>query len=417
MATYNTSSTLSAMFKEIYDNAAENLIPESVVIQKAVPFKAGDKELGDKFIVPVQLSHEHGVTYLGTNSGVSTLIDVNAAVYKEAQVDGYGMLLRAAISYSAAAKMSNSKKAFMKWSEMLVSNMVNSLAKRKEVAYLYGQTGLGTVSSNGGGGAITLTTASWASGIWAGMEGCELDCWASNLTTQRNTNATLVVSAVNLSTKVVTLTGNGTDLAAIAANDVFFFRGANAGSSVYNESPGLDKIITNSGTLYNISASTYSLWAGNSYSCGSASLTMAKVLAGSAICVERGLDEDAMLICSPKTFANLNSDLAALRQFDSSYKEEGKNGFSSIVYRHQAGDLKIVSSIYCKEGEAFLFPVAKAARIGSTDITFKMPGKSDTEIFLQIPDKSGYELRCFAEDAFFLYTPARAVKYTSIVNA
>jgi hypothetical protein len=408
------------MFKEIYDNAAENLIPESVVIQKAVPFKAGDKELGDKFIVPVQLSHEHGVTYLGTNSGVSTLIDVNAAVYKEAQVDGFGMLLRAAISYSAAAKMSNSKKAFMKWSEMLVSNMVNSLAKRKEIAYLYGQTGLATISASSSATSpsiLTMTTASWASGIWAGMEGAELDVWASNLTTQRNTNATLVVSAVNLTNRTVTVTGNNTDISALAATDVVFFRGANAGSSVYNESAGLDKIITNTGTLYNISASTYSLWAGNTYSCGSASLTMAKVLAGSAIAVERGLDEDAMLLCSPKTFANLNSDLAALRQYDSSYKEEGTNGFGSLVYRHQAGNLKVVSSIYCKEGEAFLFPIAKAARIGSTDITFKMPGKSDTEIFLQIPDKSGYELRCFAEDAFFLYTPARAVKFSAIVNA
>jgi len=421
MATYNTSSTLSALFKEIYDDSAQSVIPESVKLQKKIKFKQGDKELGDKFIVPTMLSHEHGVSYLGANSGVSTLQDVNAAVYKEAQVDASAMLLRAAISYSSAAKMSNSKKSFMKWSEMLVSNMVGSMAKRLEISLLYGQTGIGTISASSSStspSVLTLTTASWASGIWAGMEGCELDVWASNLTTQRNSNATLVVSAVDLSARTVTVTGNNTDIAALAATDVIFFRGANAGSSVFNEFAGVDKIVSNTGTLFNISASTYGLWKGNSYSAGSAALTFSKVLAGLALAVERGLAEDVCLVVSPKTFANINSDLSALRMYDSSYSSKiQEQGAEGIKYFHQGGMVEVVPSIYCKEGEGFAFPVAKAARIGSTDLTFKLPGKEDGEIFLQIPDKSGYELRCFTEQALFCYQPAKMVKFTSVVNS
>ena len=417
MTTYNTSSTLSALWKEIYNDDASSVIPEAAVLQQKVKYVSGDKELGDKFIVPTMLSHEAGFSYLGVNSGASTLNSVEAAVYKEAQVDGSMVVLRSAISYNAAQKMANNKRAFMKWSEMLYSNMVGSLAKRLEIAFLYGQSGLGTVSSNGCSVAITLTTASWASGIWAGSEGSLLDCWASNLTTQRNTNAVLVVSSVDLVNRIVTVTGNASDLAAIAANDVFFFRGANAGSSTYNECAGLDKIITNTGTLFNISASTYALWKGNSYSASSAALTMAKVLAGAALANERGLEEDAILLCSPKTFANLNSDLSALRVYDSSYsKSEGSNGFKSLKYYHQGGQLEVISHIYCKEGEAFLIPQGQFIRVGSCEPTFKLPGQSE-DVFLQVPDTAAYEIRCMSEQAIFGYKPAQCVKFTSIVNS
>jgi hypothetical protein len=179
MAQYNTASTLSSWLKEVYADQINNLIPEGVRLLKMIQFKAGDKELGGTYHQPVSLTHEHGFT---VGSGAFSLNNHIAASYADAQVSGVNMLLRTAISYDAAAKASSSKKAFVKWSEQVVTNMTSSFTKRLEVLAFYGGTSLGAVSSvsdSSGTNTITMTTATWAPGIWAGSEGCELDCYSA----------------------------------------------------------------------------------------------------------------------------------------------------------------------------------------------------------------------------------------------
>lgn len=414
MSQYNTASTLSSWLKEIYADQIQNLIPEGVRLIKMIPFKAGDKELGSAYHQPVALTHEHGFT---VGSGAFTLNDHVAASYADAQVTGVNLLLRTAISYDAAAKASSSKKAFVKWSEQVVTNMTSSFTKRLEVLAFYGRSSLGKVSAvsdSSGTNTITLTDASWASGIWAGSEGCTLDCYsATSGGTQRNSNAVLTISAVSLTNKTVTVTGNSTDTAAITANDFLFFRGFR-GSEMY----GIDAICTNTGSLYNISAATYALWKGNSYSAGSAALTMSKIQAAVATGVAKGLDEKVTVFCSPGAYANLNSDMAALRKFDGSYRSgKGENGFESLSYFGVNGEIEIIPSIYVKEGEAFCIPVKQCMRIGASDVTMAMPGSNQDQLVLQLPSNAGYEMRLFTDQTVFAQRPAWCVKLVDIVNS
>lgn len=413
MAQYNTASTISAWLKEIYADSLQNLVPEGVRLIKMVQFKAGEKELGDNFIQPVALTHEHGFT---VGSGAFSLNNHIAATYAEAQVAGKNLLLRTAISYDAAAKASSSKKAFMKWSEQVVGNMTSSFTKRLEVLAFYGAASLGKVSAvsdSSGTNTITLTDASWASGIWAGAEGAELDVYTA-LTggTQRNSNATLVISAVSLTNKTITVTGNSSDTAAIAQNDLLFYRGFRG-----SEMTGIDAIVTNTGTLYNISAATYALWKGSSYSAGSAALTMSKIQSAIALGVAKGLDEKVTVFCSPGAYANLNSDMSALRRIDGSSKSKAENGFESITYFGVNGEIEVVPSIYVKEGEAFCIPVKQFCRIGASDVTMKMPGQESDQLVLQLPSNAGYEMRLFTDQTVFSQRPAWAVKITGIVNS
>src|SRR5690606_32899317 len=142
-----------------------------------------------------------------------------------------------------------------------------------------------------------------------------------------------------------------------------------------NEMNGIDKIVTNSGDLYNISAATYALWAGNSHSAGSAELTFAKIQRAASLAVGKGLDEKIALYCSPATYADLNTDLSAFRSADQSYNaKKGDNGYESIKFHSLCGEIEIVPSIYVKEGEAFMVPLKRMKRIGSTDVTMRMPG-------------------------------------------
>ena len=420
MAQYTDPSALDGLFKEVYGDDVISLVPESAKLVKSIPFVSADKELGNKYHQPVVLSNEHGITYAAADAGAFSLNNSVALTMKDAQVQGSQMVLRSSMSYDAAARASNSKKAFVKGTELLVENMLETMTKRLELQMLYGASdgGLGNCDASANSDStttvITHTAASWAAGIWAGSENAELDLYDGS--SKKNTNAALVISAVNLDDKKITVTGNATDIAAI---DTFI--AADGDDSAYliwrgaygAEMSGIDKIITNSGSLFGINAGTYNLWKGNSYAVGAA-LAIGKVLAGVSRAVERGLDEDIALYLNPVVFKDLNDDLAALRRFDSSFKEEGVAGSKSIKYYGQNGVIDIQPHNCVKQSEAFSLPLKKARRIGAVDITFKRPGGGGDQMFRELSDKAGFELRAYTDQSVFIETPARCVKFTGI---
>lgn len=431
MATYNSPATLSGLFKEVYGDDIKNLIPETGKISKMFPFVSKEKQEGNKYHQPVIVAAEQGATYAAAQSGAFSLNDAIASVMQDAQVEGAQILLRAAIGYDAAAKAAKGKAAFMDATELLVENLLESHMKRLEISMLYGQQGLGIADSSVNIGAtsttVTFTTASWAPGIWAGLEGAVVQFWDSPTGTNlvsSGADALFTVTSVDNANRAVVFTGTATGITALdsdlsGADQYVFFQGIKTTSSgtTYQEMAGIDKILTNTGTLFNISASTYSLWGAQTYSAGSAQLSMAKVLAGVSKAVQRGLNEDVVLFCNPDGWTNLMSDLAALRKFDGSYeKKKGSNGFQSIEFYSQNGAIELVPYNIVKEGDAFVLPKKKVRRLGATEITFKTPGRED-EIFLQLPSNAGYEIRSYSDHAIFLETPARAVKIGSIVNA
>lgn len=408
MAQYNAASTISSWLKEVYADSLQSLIPDGVRVLKMIKFSAGEKEIGDKYVQPLALTHEHGFT---VGSGAFSLNNSIAASYAEAQVEGKNLLLRTAVSYDAMSKASNSKKAFMKWSEQVIGNMTASFTKRLEVLHIYGGTSIGKVESENGAGVLTISTASWASGIWAGAEGVELEAFTA-LTAGTQHAATLTVTAVNLVTRVITVTSSAT-VADVDAADFLFFKGFRG-----SEMNGLDKIITNTGSLYNINATDYALWAGNSYSAASGALSFAKIQAAVALGVSKGLDEKVVILVSPASYSNLNTDLSAFRSADSSYNAgKGKNGYEAICFYGLCGEIEIVPSIFIKEGEAFCFPISKFKRLGSSDVTMRMPGMNDEQLMLQLPANAGFELRLYYDGNLFCERPAHCTKITAIVNS
>lgn len=418
-----TPAQLSGLFKEAYGDDVYNLIPDVAKIVKMVSFVSRDKEEGNKYHQPVIVSSEHGVTYAAPQAGAFTLNSAISMNMQDAQVEGSQLLLRSALSYDAAAKASNSKKAFMKATELLVENMLESITKRLEICVLYGGSGIGvadsSVNTNATTTVIQLTTASWASGIWSGAEQAQLNFYniPADTLVSSGADAIFTVSAVDTILRKITVTGTATGItaldAALGSNDCnIYFKGSKAA-----EMTGINGILTNTGTLFNISATTWNLWKANSYAVGSAQLTMGKVLAGIATAVDRGLNEKVDLFLNPKTWANLNSDLAALRRYDGSYsRRKLDNGAESISYYGQNGEIEVVSHNCIKEGEAFALPMKRLKRLGAQDVSFKTPGRGD-DIFTQLADSAGYELRVYTDQAVFLETPARGVKFTGIVNS
>ena len=375
----------------------------------------------------MQLSHEHGVTYSAANPalGAFALQDAVAAVFKDAQVEGAQMLIRSQMSYEAAARASNDKKAFVKATSLMVKNMVNSMAKRLEISNLYGRTNLAKIDAFNGLSATTaeldIAAAHWASGIWAGSEGMRLDCidtaTHSGASTLLNGSDAVIITAVDLSARQLTVSSSNAALngiqAAVAAGAYLIPRG-----SLNNDVFGLDRIVSNTGSLYNIDASQYALWKGNVVDNSGVALSFAKILNALARAVERGLDEDVVCMLSPKTWANISTDQAALRRYDDSYKgAKLENGAVEYSFFGQNGRIDIVSSIYAKEGECFIFPPKLLKRIGAMDISFKMPGRPQEEFFLELTSNAGYELRAYTDQTLFAEAPAKLVKIENIVNS
>lgn len=411
MATTNTPNSVPGLFKEIYaESGLVNALPDFAKLQKMVPFKETEMT-GDKYVVGVKLQFEHGFSY-GPSSGANTLLTLNAAVagyIGRAQVEGYQIVLRSRIDYASAFKASQKgKKAFAQAYQALMENMKDSFAKRQELSLLYGQQGLGQVLSNTAG-VLVLTDASFAPGIFSGMKDAVLEAWTTQAAVSVQHNADLTIASVNISAKSVTVTGTS---AAVVANDHLYFKGART-STGYNECAGVDKILSNSGTLFNIDASVYELWRSTSYNVGGA-ITISALLQATNQAVNLGLMEDVTVLLSPRRWAELNNNEAALRVYDSSYtSSKAERGTEGIVFHSTNGKIEILAHPFVKEGEGHIIPMSKLKRIGAADISFAAPGGGD--MVVQVADQSAWEIRSFSDQAPFIETPAQCVKLIGIV--
>lgn len=424
-----TVSDLDGLFKQVYSpEGIINLMPEASKIVKMVPFSTEEK-IGKLYNQPVALTYEHGATYGAPNSGAFALRQPVSMKLQDAQVDGYQILLRSQMDYESAAKASSGgARAFKKATQLQVENMMESETKRVELACLYGQSGLGIVASSVNTDSVTtvlqLSTASWATGIWSGMENCPLQFWkvSDGSLVSSGADSVFTIASVDVINRKLTVTGTATGISALdtAAGlgtlDIYFDT-ARSSSTVWNEMVGINKIITNTGTLFNISATIYNLWQGNTKDCSSASLTLGKIMQGLAIPTGRGLQEKVTVMLNDRTWSNVASDQAALRRYDSNYSaEEAKNGSRAIRFYSQNGEIELMPYNCVKEGDAFALPIKRFKRIGAWDISFNSLG-TEGRIFRELQDNAGFEYRIFTDQSIFCETPAKTLKFINIVNS
>ena len=406
----NTLSSLNEAFKYVQDSKLKNLTSNFAIIQDLVPMKENDK-LGRKFLMPVALTFELGFT-VGDGT-VYALNDAVAAVYDEIEVDPTPVSLRTRVSQSAANRWKDSKKAVINNVALRAGQMKKSLQKFAEIEILHGRTGIATltgVSDDASGTCVcTVSDATWASGIFAGMVGAKLDAYTS--TTKQNSTGDLTISAVDHDAKTVTVTGANADTAAIDANSVLYFKGAyGAGQH------GIKTQLDNASTLFGIDASSYDLWKAVEHSVSGA-LTMPQILKGQAKCVNRGgLDEDVILFLSPTNFEGLNADLSALVDMDPKVSK-GEIGFSSITYKGQAGKIHIVSHPYMMDGDAFSIPKSCMRRVGATDIDFMQDEGGRYWRSLDVSGYAGYQCTGHYEFQVIITEPAKCCFYKSITPA
>ncbi len=409
----STLTSLNSVFKYVHDKKLRDLKPNSSIVYELAPFDE-ENAVGREYRAPVVLSYELGFTF-GDGSAFAYNDDV-AGVYEEIEVNPNPVVLKSRLSIEAADRMKRSEKSLLNHVALRAGQMKMSLLKMAEIEMLHGRSGVGVISGNPATPTATtatviLTAATWAPGIWGGMEGCKLEVRNSG-GTKINANADVVLVSVDFANKTLNVSGNATDMTDLADGHILYFVGAYT-----NGQYGIKYQLDTSGTVFGINNSTYALFKAQEKAVSGA-LTMKQVLDGRALAVARaGLDSDAVLLCSTAAFENLNVDLGALAAIDQRYSSSKQEaGTQGIVYHGQGGKIKIMPHPMVMEGDAFLIPEKGLKKIGSTDITFKDIDGSD-EAWKHLEGYHAYQLTCRYSFQVLISEPAKCVYFSAITNS
>lgn len=422
------------LFKKVY-GSLQDLLPEDYLLAKDVPFSARQK-VGEKYVEGIVLTNESGFTLGGSAQTAFELNPAIAGSVQQAEVEPSVTVLASVVPWGVISRSAGGgEKAFYDATKFIVKNNLRSHGKLQEVLRWYGQataklgyvsyatatyrgvaltTGTGTVGGiaftngvNTASKAIMFAPGQFASGIWVGSEGVIL---------QQIATATNTVVAEG---KLVTVdSGNGiitVDFTPIAATSTTSHTLAFKGQSASNDMIGVNSILSNTGSLFGISTSNYSLWKGNQVALGNVKFTLERLQTGIANAVNvGGLDGDLNCYVNPRTWATLVTTESGLRKYDDSYKASmAENGFQAIEFYAQNGKVRVNAHRHVKEGEAYCLHLPDWSRSGSAEVSFTVPG-IDKEIIFPLENQAAMAFRSYSDQYMFCHGPARSILFTGI---
>lgn len=423
----NNQSSLVGLFKQVYGDNFIDAWSYIARLSKRIKFITPSQQNGDGYNVPVDMQFEHGISYAaagvtnsGTANGGTQYVPASAGQSQNAVVYPFQLNGRAQVSYEAIARSAGAgPKAFEEATARVVKRLSMAVVKRLEIDLLHGQRGIGVIESlgavGGSAGAFTrtavITAASWSGGLFAGFKGASVDVWDSTYATRRNTNATtaanLKMTTIVPSTRSITFTSShstNADVNALAVGDNVFFETSSATTSM----PGLDVVSrVSSGTLYGINTATYELFQGNLVTSSAGVPTFGKLLEWSSVTADYNNAMGLLVCVHPKSFEILNTDQAALREYDVSYKgEKAVNGYQALTFNTQVGPLEVLSNPFEKQGLIHGFVPQEAVRAGSQDIGFiKRNDDGSEKLIVEVADSTGSEMRCYTGQQLFIEQP------------
>jgi hypothetical protein len=392
MATTNTPTTLDSRLKEVYADGPSVIVPSANELHgKRLEFRK-DIEHGKEVVFDIQLSGSQGFT-VGTGE-----VTLNGAVAQEsanAKVAGFTVVLQDNVSYDAISRAKTSKQAFANFASKKYIPSAESYRTRLELLAMgYGRQGIAVVSANASG-VLTITAASWCAAMLLTCKNAVVQAFTA-LTGGSQHNGDLTIASISTANKTVTVTGTSSS---VVANDILFLKGHRANSPY-----GLLDIAKNTGTLYNIDASTQDLWAANHYDVGTSALTLGKVSLASAMAADKGCNEKLTCLVPNKAFQAMVNDQAALREYGANYNpKKAETGFESILFHGATGVIEVVPYMFCQEGTFVMFPERYTYLIGSEEMSNQVGQSGD--IYFDLEATTAKQLRWYSDWTTFCERP------------
>lgn len=424
-----TLSALNGLTKQKYADKIKDAIPESNKLIRKIPFSERER-IGKAYNQPVEMYLPQGMTYAPPGAGAFDLEDASPGQMENAQVDANQFLFVDCLDYESAHKArAKSEEAFESAAKKVMGRAMKAFTKRVELSFWYGGSSLaliGALATTTGPATdglyervVTVSTATWASGIWLGMKSAKVEARSTDSTTGYPTatkrNASLMyLGPVDVVGRKLTFRGAQADLNALVVGDSIVWAGTYG-----KETMGLDRVVTNKGVLWGIDATQYpDQWGGNVFDNGLKELSLRSIYQATGGAIAKGLEDTTLTAwLNPATFGNLLANEAALRRYYEATNGDAKNGFRNLTYQGQHGLIEFVPYINVKEGECFLGPADTLSKVGAQDITMVAPGRTEGEYWKPMEKKAGYEMRLYADLGLFCDSIGQWTKVTGIVNA
>jgi len=455
MAQENTPD-IKKIFKTVYGEQ-HNLTLNNDVVDELLPYESS-MQTGKEFVEDFIMGDEVGATWAGTAARAFKIKEAIAGAIEQSTVQGTQFVLSSIIPWGFMTRSAGGgNKAFFDGTKLVMKNHLASHLKLRAIEKLYGQNdlGLGVVSfapsgtiyrgfQYSGSGTITmtrkdLTSITFTNGVASGaaLTGLNLPAGTRGaILMAPGTFASgffvgkkgIVIKEILNSTKAVVangkLTGMDARLGCIFVDYVpVVASGLTSHSIVFDEwestNPqcmvGVRKIITNSGTLFGISAAEYELWSGQVIDLQQKKFNLKAFTEGVADAVNSGgLDEPLDVLVNTLTFGQMSNDESALRKYDAKYvPASAQNGFEAIEWYASNGVNRIRASNKVWEGDAFGLVKAYWKCSGSQAPSFRPSGLGQ-EVIFPLNDQAGWVVRSFSDMFIICRAPAKQILWTNI---
>lgn len=428
-STNETLASVSGNLKVVYGSELIQVLPETAIMQKRYPLsKSGAFPLiGDYFSALVALQLPWGFSFLGDGTEATatnyTLGDALAGQTKPAQVRACTSLLIDNLQTQILDRANygdNSKQNVISVMSYTGLQMAVNFRNVAEMQILHGREGIG--ASAGAIATLTVTCdgATTAVGILSSLIGARLQWMQSDLTSARTVNDSsnyLTVSAVNVAdpaSPTLTMVATGTtNVAAITTGDVMYIAGSrgiavasNATTVPQYEQIGLGlQLSATTGTQFGIDKAAYVGWVANQKASAGAVTPSLFMQAAAQSMGRGGLLGGYVAIVPVDAWSALNSTLATNETYMNPTGSMKKTGTDEIAVYHGGIKIEIVPHPFQKRGKFYMFPKEQVHRIGSTDLTFQIPGRPAEEYFFPLEGKAVMQRQCRADFQTVLLAP------------
>ncbi len=428
MANVNDQTQLTGLFKQVYaKSVVEAHSFAAPLASKYIKYDYQEQGTGDYYNMPVDLVLENSITQAATNT-TPTYLAINAGVMQNAQMRGAQLFGRSAVTYEAISRAAQSgAKAFESATKRVVKRLGLSHLKRLETHLLCGQSGIAVGSAISGTSttrALVVSAETWSAARFSGMVGATLAMTNSaGVATAPSAGAvgSFTLTSIDAANRTLNITANSTDATAMdtdwPAGGILYWEsnGTKTEFGATTEMAGLSKWANMSGTFANIVCSSYDLWNGNIYSTSTGVISFGKLVEAAEMVGAYGAVDKLVAVTSLKAFSVLNTDIAALRHYDSSYKpSKAEAGVRGITFNTSVGELEILPHPLQCDGKIQIFCPSEAFRVGSTDITFIQRGSGGEKLILESSTTPAGEMRTMSNQALMIEQPRHVVEMSGI---
>ena len=427
MAVTNDTTQLTGLLKNVYAKGIVDAYSFAAPLaSRLIKFDQQAAGLGNTYNQPVDLQLENSFTSSAADT-VPTFLAINAGKMENATATGCQLYGRSAVSYEAMARSKYpTQKAFETAVKRVTKRLSMSHLKRLEMQLICGRRGVAVGSAISGTSttrALVVSDESWSAARFAGMVGATLAMQRADRSTAVAPVAGAVgsffLSSVTTSTKTLNITANSTD-----ATDMdtywpiggilhFESNGTITQFGTTTEIAGLEAWCNMSGPWFNIATGTYDLWNPNVYSTSTGVISFGKIVEAAEMTAPYGAVKKLVALCSVKAFSVLNTDLAALRQYDSSYKtSKGELGVEGIEFKCSVGTIEILPHPMCSDGICIIFAPDEVLRTGACDIEFVE--RNGEKLVLESATTPSGEMRTMSNQQLFVEQPRHLVYMSGI---